>query len=183
MDRIFDELPETGGPQVKNGSRSASAGSRKGQHQHQHVGLRVRRAILSGRRAGPSTPVPSWKLYENPFYDGVAAAAAAAAAKQRGLYRASAGAGVSSGVAISARTLAATLWELQEPASLTALKKTSPHPLPSMGSHVRRPSPLQLRQARDSSPLHALGHDLLHADPLSPSKFYQHSGKVIPQIG
>lgn len=46
-------------------------------------GLRVKRAILAGRRAGPSTPVPSWKVFHNQLYDGIAAAAAAHAAAGR----------------------------------------------------------------------------------------------------
>lgn len=69
-------------------------------------GLRVKRAILAGRRAGPSTPVPSWKVFHNQLYDGIAAAAAAHAAAGRP-------------TPVSARKLAASLWELQD------------HPLPA----------------------------------------------------
>lgn len=69
-------------------------------------GLRVKRAIIGGRRGCPSTPVPSWKLLNNQLFDGIAAAAAAHAAAGRP-------------TPVSARKLAASLWELQE------------HPLPA----------------------------------------------------
>ncbi|KAG0603811.1 hypothetical protein M758_10G122200 [Ceratodon purpureus] len=69
-------------------------------------GLRVKRAIVAGRRGGPSTPVPSWKVFNNQLYDGIAAAAAAHAAAGRP-------------TPVSARKLAASLWELQD------------HPLPA----------------------------------------------------
>jgi hypothetical protein len=66
-------------------------------------GLRVKRgAITASRRAaGPSTPVPSWNVFNNQLYDGIAAAAASLHAV----------AGRSTPV--SARKLAASLWELQ----------------------------------------------------------------------
>ncbi|CAK9201216.1 unnamed protein product [Sphagnum troendelagicum] len=69
-------------------------------------GLRVKRgAITASRRAaGPSTPVPSWNVFNNQLYDGIAAAAAAASLH--------AVAGRSTPV--SARKLAASLWELQD---------------------------------------------------------------------
>ncbi|CAM6078137.1 unnamed protein product [Sphagnum tenellum] len=56
------------------------------------------------RAAGPSTPVPSWNVFNNQLYDGIAAAAAAASLH--------AVAGRSTPV--SARKLAASLWELQD---------------------------------------------------------------------
>ncbi|KAL2634575.1 hypothetical protein R1flu_006054 [Riccia fluitans] len=83
--------------------------------------LRVKRSMLGGRRiiCGPSTPVPRWKLYENPFYDGIAAAAAAAAQQQQQNANATGGRNVT----VSARKLAATLWELQElPLALASSK-------------------------------------------------------------
>ncbi|XP_024533509.1 uncharacterized protein At5g41620-like [Selaginella moellendorffii] len=64
---------------------------------HRPANIRIRRAILAGKR-GPTTPVPSWKLYENPSYDGIMAGSEAAGRQ----------------ITISARKLAATLWELQE---------------------------------------------------------------------
>lgn len=69
-------------------------------------GLRVKRAVVAARRGGPSTPVPSWKVFNNHLYDGIAAAAAARAATARP-------------APVSARKLAASLWELQD------------HPLPA----------------------------------------------------
>ncbi|CAK9203045.1 unnamed protein product [Sphagnum troendelagicum] len=51
------------------------------------------------RRTGPSTPVPSWNVFNNHAYDGVAAAAAAAGGRS---------------TPVSARKLAASLWELQD---------------------------------------------------------------------
>lgn len=65
------------------------------------AGLRLKRAFLVGRRGGPSTPVPSWKVFDNPFTDAIAALAAQEQPPGRRL-------------AVSARRLAATLWELQE---------------------------------------------------------------------
>ncbi|XP_024528658.1 uncharacterized protein At5g41620-like isoform X1 [Selaginella moellendorffii] len=53
--------------------------------------LRMKRGV-SGAHRGPTTPVPSWKLYENPFYSNV----------------------IQAGASVSARKLAASLWELQE---------------------------------------------------------------------
>ncbi|CAK9863745.1 unnamed protein product [Sphagnum jensenii] len=61
-------------------------------------GLRVKRGMIASRRTGPSTPVPSWNVFNNQAYDGVAAAAAA-----RGR-----------STSVSARKLAASLWELQD---------------------------------------------------------------------
>ncbi|KAL3693577.1 hypothetical protein R1sor_007228 [Riccia sorocarpa] len=84
--------------------------------------LRVKRSMLGGRRiiCGPSTPVPRWKLYENPFYDGIAAAAAAAAQQQQ---QQNANAAGGRNATVSARKLAATLWELQElPLALASSK-------------------------------------------------------------
>lgn len=69
-------------------------------------GLRVKRGILVGRRASPTTPVPSWKVFDNQLYDGIAAAGTARAAIRRA-------------TPVSARKLAASLWELQD------------HPLPA----------------------------------------------------
>jgi hypothetical protein len=57
--------------------------------------------MIASRRTGPSTPVPSWNVFNNQAYDGVAAAAAAAAAGGRS-------------TPVSARKLAASLWELQD---------------------------------------------------------------------
>ncbi len=63
-------------------------------------GLRVKRGMIASRRTGPSTPVPSWNVFNNQTYDGVAAAAAAAAGGRS--------------TPVSARKLAASLWELQD---------------------------------------------------------------------
>ncbi|CAM6035336.1 unnamed protein product [Sphagnum compactum] len=63
-------------------------------------GLRVKRGMIASRRTGPSTPVPSWNVFNNQAYDGVAAAAAAAAGGRS--------------TPVSARKLAASLWELQD---------------------------------------------------------------------
>ncbi|CAM6102294.1 unnamed protein product [Calypogeia fissa] len=92
--------------------------------------LRVKKPMLSGRKllGGPCTPVPRWKLYENPFYDGIAAAAAAAAAQQQQQQQHNSTKG-GRGIAVSARKLAATLWELQEfPFSLAAAAASSKSP-------------------------------------------------------
>ncbi|CAM6050714.1 unnamed protein product [Sphagnum compactum] len=68
-------------------------------------GLRVKRgAIIASRRAaGPSTPVPSWNVFNNQLYDGIAAAAAASLHAVAGR-----------STPVSARKLAASLWELQD---------------------------------------------------------------------
>lgn len=63
-------------------------------------GMRVTKRAIAGRRAAPSTPVPSWRVFNNHLYDGMTRPPPA-----------------------SARKLAATLWELQDlplPASLSA---------------------------------------------------------------
>ncbi|BFI30049.1 hypothetical protein MPTK2_3g08580 [Marchantia polymorpha subsp. ruderalis] len=101
--------------------------------------LRVKRSMLGGRRiiGGPSTPVPRWKLYENPFYDGIAAAAAAAAQQQSGN-------GGGRNVAVSARKLAATLWELQELPLSLASSKSQACPCAQY-----RPSPTASKRSRD----------------------------------
>ncbi|KAJ7189384.1 hypothetical protein O6H91_Y532900 [Diphasiastrum complanatum] len=63
--------------------------------------LRMKRVVVTGRK-GPLTPIPSWKLYENPFYEGILAAVQpeAAASGREG--------------SVSARRLAATLWGMQD---------------------------------------------------------------------
>ncbi|KAG6551430.1 hypothetical protein Mapa_007076 [Marchantia paleacea] len=101
--------------------------------------LRVKRSMLGGRRiiGGPSTPVPRWKLYENPFYDGIAAAAAAAAQQQSAN-------GGGRNVAVSARKLAATLWELQELPLSLASSKSQACPCAQY-----RPSPTASKRSRD----------------------------------
>lgn len=48
----------------------------------QQRSLRLSKGFVGSSQSGvggPPTPVPSWKLYENPFYEGLAAAVAAAA--------------------------------------------------------------------------------------------------------
>lgn len=79
---------------------------------HSSQGMRVKRVRKSSRRVavGPSTPVPSWNAFSNQLNDSIALAAATAADVS---VQAAAAAGVRS-TTISARKLAASLWELQD---------------------------------------------------------------------
>ncbi|KAJ7544513.1 hypothetical protein O6H91_09G081500 [Diphasiastrum complanatum] len=73
----------------------------------QKCNLGMKRAILVGRK-GPTTPVPSWRLYDSSFHDGVMAAVPPGRA-----------------ISISARKLAARLWELQETPIFTGLSTSA----------------------------------------------------------
>lgn len=79
---------------------------------HSSQGMRVKRVSKSSRRVavGPSTPVPSWNAFSNQLNDSIAFAAATAADVS---VQTAAAAGVRS-TTISARKLAASLWELQD---------------------------------------------------------------------
>jgi hypothetical protein len=86
---------EAMGGMEKTGTSSAHRRGLSSAH-----GMRVTKRAIAGRRAAPSTPVPSWRVFNNHLYDGMTRPPPA-----------------------SARKLAATLWELQDlplPASLSA---------------------------------------------------------------
>lgn len=157
----------------------------------QNGSLRVKRPMLGGRRimGGPSTPVPRWKLYENPFYDGIAAAAAAAAAaaqqqQQQQQHNSSkeggGGGGGGRSIAVSARKLAATLWELQEfPFSVAAAAASAKAPAcpciqhRSSTSSTSSSATAAAKKARNH--LLALAESNTNANHASPSPPHPHS--------
>ncbi|KAG0564448.1 hypothetical protein KC19_8G111000 [Ceratodon purpureus] len=89
-------------------------------------GMRVTKRAIVGRRAAPTTPVPSWRVFNNQLYDSMTRAPPA-----------------------SARKLAASLWELQDlplPACLSAclhspnwLPRDLPRGSPDSGSPHSQP--------------------------------------------
>ncbi|KAJ7294630.1 hypothetical protein O6H91_Y243800 [Diphasiastrum complanatum] len=89
--------------------------------------LKLNRSILTGTK-GPTTPVPSWKMYENPFYEGIMAAVQTGAISGRD-------------AAVSARKLAATLWGLQKHSKPVGSSSTAPESNPEPTRTL--PSPQQ----------------------------------------
>ncbi|KAI5068063.1 hypothetical protein GOP47_0016408 [Adiantum capillus-veneris] len=74
------------------------------------LGFGLRRAILIGRRGGPSTPAPSWKVSDSSTLDPSFQHRLHHSRHRHHLQRTH----QSKGLVISARKLAASLWELQE---------------------------------------------------------------------
>ncbi|KAJ6818401.1 uncharacterized protein M6B38_405710 [Iris pallida] len=71
--------------------------------EEEFLGLKLRRRISLGRKGGPHTPVPTWKLEDPTAADAGPSSPAAAAPPRR-----------SSSAAVSARKLGASLWEVQD---------------------------------------------------------------------
>lgn len=134
-------------------------------------GLRLKSRGVLGKRAAPTTPVPSWKVFNNQLYDGIAAAAAAHIAAGKP-------------VPLSARKLAASLWELQELPLPDCLCSSNNHnncaSSPPLNHHPHHPHHNSSRMKEVSE----LSSPLSQADGyLSPRSFdNHHSLKVAPLI-
>lgn len=136
-------------PSVSSSIREARTSSIANYPVHSPSGFRLKRAFLVGRRGGPSTPVPSWKVFDNPFAD---AMAAVAAEQQQHVGRPH---------VVSARTLAATLWELQEvPFSRGGAHKSQ---------EIQRPQQQQPQHHLQRNKLSNAKRLILHGQFLSPA--------------